>query len=227
MNDMCAMCYAVSPDGGYKLENTILYESDSFVVMPTLGQFVEGWLLIVSKQHSECSRLLTLNDAEELSHLVNVVKDIVSRQYGQCIIFEHGPANNIQISGGCCVKHTHIHLVPCSDHDVFTSYITFASTINVKLSDLPMLIPDDNGYLLISDSKPDSMYTVYRINDVIPRQFLRQVLAATCNCQAFWDWRCYPFHNNILRTIQRLREPFHAHYDETTSTTAFALGEHK
>lgn len=227
MNDMCAMCFAVSSDGGYKLENTILYESDSFVVMPTLGQFIEGWLLIVSKRHSDCSRLLTLHEAEELSHLVNVVKDIVSQQYGQCIIFEHGPANNIHISGGCCVKHTHIHVVPCSDIDIFTSYIPFESIINIKLSDLPMSIPDDNGYLLISDSKPDSMYTVYKINDVIPRQFLRQVLSVTCNRRACWDWRCYPFYSNIRRTIQQLREPFDIQLGATTSTIAFALGEHK
>ncbi len=227
MNDTCAMCYAVSPDGCYDLENTVLYETDSFVVMPTLGQFIEGWLLIVSKHHSECARLLTRNAAEELSHLINVVKDIVSQQYGKCIVFEHGPSNNIQISGGCCVKHTHIHVVPCSEHDVFTSYIPFESITNIKLSDLPMLIPDDNGYLLVSDSKYNSMYTVFRINDVIPKQFLRQVLAATCNCHEFWDWRCYPFHNNILETIQRLREPFYAQLDETIGTTEFALGEHK
>ena len=34
-----------------KLENTIIDESDSFVVLPTIGALVDGYLMIISKRH--------------------------------------------------------------------------------------------------------------------------------------------------------------------------------
>ena len=34
-----------------KLENTIIDESDNFVVLPTIGALVDGYLMIISKKH--------------------------------------------------------------------------------------------------------------------------------------------------------------------------------
>ncbi len=91
-------------------KSRILFQSGEFVVIPSLGQIVEGHLLIVPNRHF--AALGDMSDAfvGELGILCRNVRSILKAEYGSCIFFEHG--TRCVDAGGCGVYHAHLHAVP-------------------------------------------------------------------------------------------------------------------
>jgi len=107
----CENIFSKSSMGETGVQDRILFESEHFVAVPTLGSLVEGWLLIVSKQHLICMGDLDPSLLEELIGFKSQVAGAVEFQYGSVAIFEHGPSQPKQ-SLGCGVDHAHLHIVP-------------------------------------------------------------------------------------------------------------------
>ncbi len=202
MSEYCQMCEAIGPEGKGLLENTIILETDNFVVIPTLGQFIEGWLMVVSKEHVPSAQSMSPYLLTELSEVVQQTGHMLEAAYGQCVVFEHGHGPSLHRAAGCCVAHTHLHVAPCRSSSRFASLIPFGPSSRLRLPELPQLAR--TGYLLVTDAGQNGEYDLYEIQTVIPRQFLRQVLAASEGCEEVWDWRRYPCHENIRSTIERL-----------------------
>ena len=92
--------------------NEILFETKNFKVIPSLGSMVEGWLLVIPKEHyisyGEITDKILL---DELNMLMDYVGNIIKNEYGDYIIFEHGPSEE-KSKIGCGVDYAHIHIVP-------------------------------------------------------------------------------------------------------------------
>ncbi|MFC2132280.1 hypothetical protein ACFLRG_00630 [Bacteroidota bacterium] len=186
------------------MENTIINETANFIVIPTIGQFIEGWLLIISKYHQISSICHSNSELTELEDLIDSTRKIIELNYGSTIIFEHGPAMDSKINGGCCIDHTHIHIAPYSNKLVFRSNIGHKSIKINNLAEIKKNVSPNQGYLLWGFPSTDEYYNLTILNSSIPRQYLRKVLAASCDMQDFWNWREYPFYLNIYNTIKRL-----------------------
>lgn len=208
MLNNCRLCEAIRSTEWRRPENTLLYQTAHFGVMPTIGQFVPGWLMLVSKTHSRCSLALSLDELTELSDLIQLTRAVLEECYGPTLIFEHGPGNSRSITGGCCVEHTHIHIVPCEKQDKFLSILPFAKSYKCSLVELPSVLDSEIGYLLIGTKDTGDCCRVFPVQDVIPRQYLRQILAICSNQKECWDWRRYPCFVNIYRTISDLQPLF-------------------
>jgi len=51
--------------------------------------------------------------SDELAEFVGLCEDAVGRTYGTApLLFEHGSTEADESSGGCCVTHAHLHVVP-------------------------------------------------------------------------------------------------------------------
>lgn len=105
---LCSISASVAPRESW--DNPV-FESRNFIAVPSLGSLVEGWLLLVPKEH-----LLSIGALPE--ELVGEMEDMkakiiahVRKEYGEICLFEHGPAS---ASGkvGCSVDHAHLHIVP-------------------------------------------------------------------------------------------------------------------
>src|SRR5712664_2596638 len=73
-----------------------LLATRNFRVFPSIGQIVEGYLLIVPVHHYWALDELPTELADELAAICECARSIVSQNYGRCISFEHGargPAN--------------------------------------------------------------------------------------------------------------------------------------
>src|SRR5947209_721480 len=70
----------------------ILYETDNFYVMLSLGAFVEGYVLINSKTHEDCCAAFDDKMGPEFDELFQKTKAILLKSYGACLCFEHGRA---------------------------------------------------------------------------------------------------------------------------------------
>jgi len=93
------------------LYNRVLFETSNFIVFPTIGALVEGWVMLIPKRHHLCVGALSDSLLAELEALRDFVSMIIDQHYGPVAIFEHGPASPRK-QVGCGVDHAHLHVVP-------------------------------------------------------------------------------------------------------------------
>ena len=95
-----------------KLENTIIDESDSFVVLPTIGALVDGYLMIISKRHINSMAELEEKERAEYEFLIEKYRNKFKNIYNKFpIVFEHGsPINNSDMKASSVI-HAHTHIV--------------------------------------------------------------------------------------------------------------------
>src|SRR5580704_6912125 len=95
---------------GQDVSRRTILSTESFRVVPSLGQIVEGHLLIAPVDHFRASADLSRNQTSELEDLCRHVRSVLSSTYGRCVFFEHGVRGSDD--GGCGVDHAHMHAVP-------------------------------------------------------------------------------------------------------------------
>ena len=191
----------------------IVISTENFVVMPTVGCFVEGYLLIVTKKHYYSFAEVPPEMMEELEKLIARVKEVLRNLYGQEVVcFEHGGAA-CSISMGSCIDHAHFHLLPYSGS--LTEEIKPFALNGKRIEDLSNLRQygaSNTPYLFWQDTD-DSMNVVD--SGFVPSQFFRRVIAAHYDIPNKWDWRQYPFIDNMEKTIKNIRSYLEVIYDET------------
>lgn len=85
--------------------------SEHFIVLPSLGALVPGWVLVVPRR--PILNLGALNEIEraDLDALVHYLRNVLSSVTNDVFEFEHGPQDR-DSSVGCGVDQAHLHLVP-------------------------------------------------------------------------------------------------------------------
>lgn len=181
------------------MKNRIIFETQNFVVLPSIGSFVEGYLLIVTKQHYTCIGGISLEMYDELKFLINTCKTLIKEIYDKnSIMFEHGSTSCCTKVGGC-VDHAHLHIVPINE-DITPEISKFDTKLNLMNSiyDLEEYGKNDLPYLYYQDINNHD-YIVDA--DIIPSQFFRQVICKKLNIIDKWDWRKMYELENLQKTI--------------------------
>lgn len=184
--------------------NSILFESEHFVAVPTIGALIEGWLLIITKRHYLCMGEIPDKLVEELDQFKCSVVQAVEDCFGPVAIFEHGPSEPKQ-AVGCGVDHAHLHIVP-TDCDI--------------LRCLPGVLADDlqwaKGSGLRDARKPHSvgleyLYVEQPIGQAslassrgFESQLFRRVIAHYLGVPDRYDWKLHSGAENIRRTVDRI-----------------------
>ncbi len=191
-------CPTVTPPG-----TRFLYEGDQFLVFPTLGCFVEGYLLICPRMHVPSCAALERPLLGKLEKLTASVTRVVRDNYGSCVVFEHGLASCRRRAGGC-IDHAHLHVVPGDFDLVSVLSERFVPQVLQHWSELEGW--NGRPYLLIQSAQGE-LY-ICDVPDVLPSQFLRQHAADKLNVLARWDWRNHLCMEEIDNTIKRLKGVF-------------------
>ncbi len=182
--------------------NTILFESDNFLVIPSLGAIVEGWLLIIPKEHFiSMGYIDNENMLSELEELIEKVGDLVQSTHGDYVIFENGAYSQNNLVG-CGVDYAHVHVVPTEHnliHEIESKFNVFYNWTSVKnLKDTCKFIRQSKPYLYYRDQSKKSFVTT---NENIPSQLFRRAIASSIGIDDKYDWKKYPFTDNIVKTI--------------------------
>lgn len=188
------------------LESRIVYETDNFAVIPTLGALVEGYLLVVSKKHYECIGKLPDDLLLELDKVVDKVKSVIWSVYKENVVcFEHGAISCSNKFGGC-VDHAHLHIVPCND--VLSSMIKDCGMELVPIDSTDTLshIADKNQPYLYWEDSDGRKFVIQ--DGFIPSQFFRKIIASYYSVAEQWDWRQDLNLENLLKTYQTLQPIF-------------------
>lgn len=184
--------------------NTVILESNNFKVIPALGQFVEGYLLILSKSHFYSIGGIPNSLAGELIAIKNEVANLLKTHYCSPIFFEHG-ASSSGFKAGCCIDHAHIHAIPAK-LDLLPYLL---SNYNLeKMNNFNKMFDfgqKDIPYLFYENSKDEQFICSIDINNELPTQYLRKIVAKELNIAKYHDWRSYSFLENIEKTILKLK----------------------
>lgn len=203
MNDFCPFCKEFETgkkeikDKKGKIElKRIIYSTENFVVFPSLGQIVEGYLLISPKKHYISLAQMPNSFYDELTNLQEKVKEILTKNYSKPIFFEHGPFSRKE-KAGCCIEHAHLHAVPTNVSILEEVVEHFPAKIIKSFSELP----SNSSYLFLEENNEKYFCS---INTVLPPQYLRQILAVKLGVPEKWDWREYLRIKELQNTIKRL-----------------------
>lgn len=172
---------------GYKYSNRILFKNKYFFIVPTVGSFIENYLLIIPNRHV-CS-MRDLNK-EEIDNLEKIILHLESL-YENSIFFEHGSLDSMNL-GGSSIVHAHIHFLPIS-----TNLYKYTSNLDYKISEKFSDITSLNGeYLYLRQNS----LNYFCENSGTESQFYRKIIANDLNISDYWNWKIYPYVNNMEYT---------------------------
>jgi ATP adenylyltransferase len=199
----CCLCSNLVCTDSTDFWNKPLFESANFIVVPSLGSLVEGWLLIVPKKHFICMGALPGELLRELGQVKTAVATMLSNQYGEICAFEHGP-HSVNRQVGCGVDHAHLHLVPL-EFDLRSAAESFMpSGVHWKPGDLEScraVFGKGQDYLYIE--QPLGRGRIAAHNE-FGSQILRKAIAAHLGAPEQFNWRNYPCVEVVSRTVRVL-----------------------
>lgn len=183
----------------------VLFQTQNFLVVPTVGALVEGWFLIVTKNHFLSMGAINPELRSELLQIKEFVCEAVLECYGDVAVFEHGPSRLGQ-SVGCGVDHAHLHILPAP-----RSLIDDIPCVaEASLEWLPVDgMNSTQGYFL---SGTPYLYVEQPLGNAsiadataAPSQLFRKVVAHQIGSPVRFDWRDHPIESNVVATVTRFK----------------------
>ncbi|MBW7991140.1 MAG: HIT domain-containing protein [Planctomycetes bacterium] len=203
----CRYCAGFLGEQGHVQEpwDTILYESDNFVVVPSLGAMIEGWLLVVTKNHYICMGAIPEHLWSELQHVLEHATKVITSKYAAPTLFEHGPATE-GLHVGCGIDHAHLHIVPLQFNLLESSKKSEElarcdwSKLDSMWPSLAQLHQSSESYIFIAE--PHQTPFRATVSDAVPCQSLRRIIARELAIPAQYDYNYNNFRGNVENTIR-------------------------
>lgn len=205
----CPFCVEFDGDGlsifasmvGERLTSRVVYEDEDFIVMPPLGEFIEGGLLVLTREHMLSMAHLGPEQFDRLEQLVAVIGEVLLKKWGVApLVFEHGPAP-LAGKGVCCVDHAHLNVFPAKVR-VHPHLMERRHERVARLAYLAKLKDCECGYLFVQEN--DGTRHTYDGRDV-PTQLVRRIIATQLGMPERWHWREYPGCAELLATCAALK----------------------
>ncbi len=199
----CRLCAGLLQGPG-EAWNRPLLESKNFVVLPSLGALVEGWLLLVPKNHYICMGAIPDEFAVELQTIKGILCSALHQTYGEVCVFEHGP-NRANLNIGCGVDHAHLHFLPLSFNlasavSPFLPEEIFWSEANLEKCRDAYLHGSDYLYL----EQPIGRGRIATHNS-FGSQLFRRAIASQIGAINQFNWREFPQFQNVYATISTVQ----------------------
>lgn len=200
----CRLCFNLLLQAPIEAWNEPLFESPNFVVLPSLGALVEGWLLLVPKNHFICMGALPDSVAAEMQEMKHIICSVLQQCYGQVCAFEHGPSR-VNLSVGCGVDHAHLHVVPVAFDlaAVVSSFLpeeVFWS--EAGLEECRAAFGRGEDYLYLEQPIGAGRIATHQ---GFGSQLFRRAIATRIGALTQFNWREYPQTPNVSATINKVR----------------------
>jgi diadenosine tetraphosphate (Ap4A) HIT family hydrolase len=204
-SEECRFCNIFN--GIYKYEHIDkpIIANDMYMAISSIGALVEGWNLVVPKEHM--FSMASLYNSESLNDFVNVMIKKIKSNFGNGIIaFEHG-ANKQGSLTSCGTNHAHLHLVPYNK-----SLISEIMNMDKNMSWIECSanqigeIAGSNEYLFYCDIQENwgESKGILHILKQPQSQFFRRVIAKDLNCEEEFSYKIYPRLDIATRTCNMM-----------------------
>lgn len=187
--------------------NRTIYESDNFVVMPTVGEFIKGYLLIIPREHVMSMAELSPELREEFLSVLEDVIFILKLTYhvNDILVWENGTGNGGLGKAKSSIVHSHVHVAPSKlTAEAIQGFSGFSLT-KISYENLPLY--GKHSYLLVKGSTNNEWWINDNPDLYIPRQYVRQLIAEEyCFLGDTWNWRTNPFIYLITATCNDIQD---------------------
>lgn len=201
----CIMCQLQhDKDIAAEPYNEVIYSGKYHFIIAGLGGFIEGYAMIVTKDHICNFANLPDDHREEFELLRNKVEKIFKNKYKKVLIFEHGNIEGERINGGC-IDHAHLHFM-ATDADLLSTLKSSLDNSNFETSVSFPTINKEVSYLYVKQQDTGGVF-IHPIHEM-PRQYARKLIAKLTNFENYWDYRIHLYEENSLHTINDLKDYF-------------------
>jgi ATP adenylyltransferase len=182
----------------------VILDFPNFVVVPTKGALLPGWLLVISKAHILCAGFLERGVLTELQAAIDHASELVRSRFGEPTLFEHGPAAE-GTALGCGVDHLHIHVAPLpfslrDAADKLGNKLHWRRIDN--LGELNELSSKREAYCWVREPRDSVPYACLPPNGI--RQFLRRAIASELGRPTEFDYAAHPELSVVQATLNSL-----------------------
>lgn len=205
----CRFCELASSNSRNRATDQVIFETERYFAISSIGGFIPGWTLVCPKSHQ--LNLSEVYAEESFIQFVKDVQEVVSREYGLCVTFEHGAIAEGSITA-CGANHAHLHIVPFSQS--LQSLVPEEDHSLNWSACLPSQLAAFSGgqeYLFCADKfvgrKTIGLFCVLSQQR---SQFFRRVLSKAVGMTEFYDYKRYPFEEITSDTAKRLANTFAA-----------------
>lgn len=173
-----------------------------YVSVASVGALVEGWSLIVPRQH--CMSLRNHYSSASFQRFARSVIQRVESEYGPTVIFEHG-ANHKGSLTSCGTDHAHLHIVPRQ----FSLPTLLASSgvsewQQVRASEIQSFAKEGEYLYFSTEPNTDDPIGYFRKVEDPLSQFFRKAIAAAIGRTEVSDYKKFPLLDTSLKTRERL-----------------------
>lgn len=204
----CCLCSTLALPAARPVWDTPVLESSNFVALPSLGSLVEGWLLLVPREHYISMGALPVALVSEMEEMKAQLAEQVGSRFGEVCVFEHGPAFESR-KVGCSVDHAHLHIVPLAfdlekaanpfmPHDSEWSKAAWGQCREAHLA--------GRDYLYFEQPLGSGCISTH---SEFGSQVFRKAIASQIGRPNDFNWREFPELDTVARTINVLA---HAEY---------------
>tara|TARA_R110000868_G_C10850875_1_gene760807 strand:+ start:445 stop:1068 length:624 start_codon:yes stop_codon:yes gene_type:complete len=177
--------------------DTVVLENKKFVVLPSLGSLVPGWLLVVPKRPVANLASLTSEERLELVSLVASAKRRLSAFPGDVFVFEHGGVQGSPLS--CGVDQAHLHIVPLT-FDLIEASLQTSDVRWIKSTHTqdPWSDPSISSEYLVLSNLAD---TYVGHSKKPTSQWFRKLIANRIGRSDSWNYREFPNLDIVDKTL--------------------------
>jgi diadenosine tetraphosphate (Ap4A) HIT family hydrolase len=200
----CRFCSIVSGEYTFPIVDAPLADSEFFVATASIGSFIEGWTLIIPKEH--CLSMSSYYAKTELFDFVNNFIPTIMKTYGSLIAFEHGSNCECSLTS-CGTSHAHLHLVPFAGTLYPELQKSNLEWVRCRASEIEE-IRNNNEYLFYAELNnntkwQDPLGYVHLLKE--PKsQFFRRLLANYYGNPDIFDYKLFPFIDTAKKTYLKL-----------------------
>lgn len=185
-----------------KVYDQPLLERSDWLVVPTLGAVVSGWVLALPRKHVLSFREWSTAGGPPAQSIVAEVLSCLGLADDEVIWFEHGPARAGTLIG-CGADHAHLHILirPPFDFSAFTKATqdhSSAMFCELPASEVYEAVSGDASYCVAASA--DKAISALNV-DQLGSQFFRRVVAQLTGQASAWNYRRSPHMEHIRSTI--------------------------
>lgn len=130
------------------VDNPVLKNSQ-FYTLVSIGGFIEGWSLVIPKEHTYSMRKFYTN-----SLFIDIANEMLKKIWKiykkKCIIFEHG-ANHEGSITACGTNHAHLHILPYEKSLLDKMFDSNRQWINCGIKDIADIVKDKEYWFYAED----------------------------------------------------------------------------
>jgi diadenosine tetraphosphate (Ap4A) HIT family hydrolase len=202
----CRFCDIIEGEYLYNGIDQPFISNDSFIAVASIGALIEGWTLVIPKDHQLSMR--GCYNKTDFVDFVRTIMPLLHRRYGTLVAFEHGSNKEGSITA-CGTDHAHLHFVPMRESLIPDLQNSNLKWVQCPTSEIASRTRQDE-YLFYCDFEfnnhwKDPIGYLHILEHPIS-QYFRHLIANRIGNNDKFDYKKFPYIENAKQTRRTLVE---------------------